>query len=927
MPSSVNSFLSRRSSPEHRLKFDPLQVADNHMEHYESTSIVTLRDSGKIFCPICLENRSTEDITPIEDEEYYNYVASLFETLHTYSEEDQLRRVVLTILEIMLPKRPLVLDRDDSFHQVLRVVYRLMNSPKYNTNEFVPLTVLLSGTSINFVQPLPLRSAWEAWEKLLDYSRKFTLFGIIDQENRVPENFTKIICGQATIIQTYLALVNRVAVDKVSDLVFVLYSKNKPDKNVRKYYEQSQITCLRFSESILYDNSEYLYRVETLTALDRKAISRVFGAFCECFKVAVRQNDAQFIEWIDKKDMIGKIHTIFYNHQETDYRENLYELLKLILSYHIGKDYGTDPILDDLILKNRNIQTSIRGLKQNENLDIFYETIVFYLVMNCVAIKTKSTYFKKARVVAVLSIDDGSMSNVTRRLSESKLLMRIYTFLVASVFKDTTGPASRKFIRRLWREMRSKQNLTDFREIFCHELKVFDWARTCTDFIALVDCDSIDYLLDRSLEETTNKFNQCLKNLLKNGPMRDIFCQYIMRDTDALFAKISRHGILKLDKSIIDEFNTWLPALLQERVVTYVDTSTNISDTDSVHICRNISKLLAAINLLIVNNQKFRPFFDEQFIMDFSKMIEQLYTKKSLCVDEKQILFMGHEFITLLIKSNNASVMQIIQYMEFTLFGYMYNFLSGYKQGDKLVESIAKVLLAYDNLDYPLTHRIDKSLYLMPDTALDWMMSTNRDMHLLSIRLMDRIYLQRELTDNLNSISHSTKICLVTSFLHMLATNVELVSTSKTQIINILEFEEFKEHPFTRYLLEKAPELKQEQEDEKEHSYLPPSPDISFESTDEGLFDDEQISVSRILEQLHEYDGCREVQHNIPRNTYLSKTLGDEPVSFPGTHEWERRAYEAATQNSSGTTQQTTPLTTQHTTQQTTQNPTQNSTR
>lgn len=374
--------------------------------------------------------------------------------------------------------------------------------------------------------------------------------------------------------------------------------------------------------------------------------------------------------------------------------------------------------------------------------------------------------------------------------------------------------------------------------------------------------------------------------------LREVFCRYLKRYASDFFKKLIAMGTNGADRRIMDGFSSWLPALLCETLLRYVDDSN--SEKRRVFGKRLVS-LLTSVNLLINDAQKmkFNPYFDEQFIIDFVKLVEMIYSLPNREDIEEQLLIVANEFMALIIQSNNPCALILIQYIDFTLIGYMYHILDTYKIGDRLGNAIAHVLVAYDNLDYPLEHQIEKSLYPMSSSAYEWMMSTNPDLHVMSIILMEKLYSDCESSYcNYRNLSGSARACIVTGFMHMLCSNHEMVDNAYTRakIMRILLFEDFRYHPLYKHLIEMVPSLQDDNEPREDlEESPPPSPDdMSFTSADTGQFDEEQMSVLKILEQLNDDEGYRSASVvSLPRNIYLNRIIEEQTLGErPGFLDW-----------------------------------------
>jgi hypothetical protein len=910
MPSSVGSSWSRHSSPERIIKFDPFLILDEHKEH-PATSIIELpcnreSEEKKLFCPLCLELSASNDVDAMEASDYSKLICDLFEILDRYCETTSLRKIVLTILEIFLPRRPLILHGDDAFHKILRTLYKLMKSDLYEQIEFVSLAKIMSGLSIRSIQPIPLRSAWQAWTCMLDYGGRVSFGNLIDQTiQNVPENLTKFHIGQAIIVRSYLALINQIAIDWISELVFLPHRK---ESIYSKYYEVSQTRCLKFTQEVLVPNCDcYLQKESPPSMLELQVFAELFGALRECFINATRRKEENFLEWIHQRDMIATVHRILSRNQSTCYRLELYDFLKTFIQYHIEKDYGELNELRSFMNTVNEIETAANKLEGLDGKEHHCDTFTFYLLLNWVAIRLKSRYFVASRVRRVLNRRSTYLNDIRHRIKQSRLFMRIFAYVAASSLVNSTERNEViDFFEHDWQEIYHDRTLSVFRYIYCHEPVVFEWAYKNKHFLDLINCDSINYLIERGVKR--NHLASTLKILMNCSALRSVLCRYIKRDAKGFFEKLILMGSNGFDRSIMNDFSNWLPALLHETVLRYMNDRLR---REAFRL--RLINLLISINSLISDSQrlKFNPHFDEQFVIDFTKLVELTYSPCERVDSENQLLLVANDFMALLIQNNNPCVPKLIQYIDFTLIGYMYYILENYRIGDQLGESIARVLIAYDNLDYPFEHHIQRSLYPMPSGAFEWMMSRNTDLHALSVILVEKLYTEFESSYcNHRNLSCNARACIVTGFLHMLCTNLEMIDNRwmKPKLLRIMKFEDFLYHPLYEHLIDIAPNLRVDDDHRDEFESPPSSPDLSFASADNDQFQEEHSFVTKILEQLYEDEGYRSASvPHIPKNIYLNRAIETQTsAEFLGTQEWERRAYEA-TQTSDGNTQNAQP--------------------
>lgn len=902
MRSSPSSSSSQAVSPAPEMLFDPFVARGDHIEHSNSTCIIHLESSDKIFCPLCLEKTSSEDISRIEYKAYHQYIKNLFDALDQHGEKEQLRRIVLTILEIIIKMRAFEIESDYEYHDTLKVINKIMRSDKFNYGEFSSLVTILAGISIDSIKPSPLRQAWRIWESLLDYGGKTVRkFDSNEFQGRLSEQDAKFYCSLATIIRTYMKLVNDNAADHVSDVVFALYSKDTVATLSRKYYVESQIKCIKFASDWMVPHS--ILRRSTKNQLgfsESMIVEPVFEAFQECFTAARRLKYNEFNRWLIDMDYIARIHSLNFAHKDADlglYKTNYNKFLKSFVLYHIDQEYGPDPKLQEDFMVNEDIVRTLASHATRIGGEVGHKRAIFYIMLNCVAIKQNSAYFNKSRVRIALTKIISDSDVIQSILSRSRTLMRVFLFVLATVSarKDRFN-STIKFAEDIWSKSPVGASWSSIEEVYCFEEEVFVLAqRNFTKFESRLNSRMFKYLFAKAHER--NKLDSCLRRCLSSELMKYHLYRYL-KDEDVDFLSDFIKFQLSANQDLVQSFGGLLPALLHESILTYINNQRrDISYNQIIH-------LTSIINLMFSECNQFNPTFDSLFVMDLSKVTEGLFSTRKPSETQRNTLVAALEFIASLLRANNACTMKLLQYMDFTLLGYMYSRLDSYKISDRVVEAVAGVLVAYDDLDYPLLHRIEDSFYPVLKNAPSWMLSKSHHLQNLSIKLMRKVFLQRQMDPVGLNLDAGTKACLTTSLIHMLFSQPDFAQRNSDLLRPIFDNEVLKYHPLCKPLYQIVPNLKRDLNDDNQDGRLSIS-ELSFGSDEDDVFREEQTSVVKILDKLHDEEPFKVSNlYHIPKCTYLSKAISNEQE--PGPYipkEWEDRAYKEATQSSGINTQ------------------------
>lgn len=870
-----------RNSSTPRMIFDPFTIEPEHHEHSESTSIIELEESGKVFCPLCLEKKSPEDLEKIDPNLFNLYVFNLFEALDQHSENTQLRRIVLPLLDILLKKRSISLESDLEFHNLLRTLYKVMKSDQFNCNEFDYIAKIFSNISGYFIDlnPLPLVSVWKASENLLSQATKNLTSKNANSEE--PEPIPSNLFGSlALIIKTYLMLLGRFTVDQVSDLIFPIYENDTVMKHNRSYYILSQLDCLRFMDSTLISECWPFLR-ETDRALEPQEkfmASEVFDSLKECFKSSIRLNNEKFLARTRELDSIYIGHLLISKNQDLGFRTTIRLYLREFVRHYIERYFGSDGALENLASHKEVVETNHKNAIVFSQDSTKYQRTIFYLMVNAVASKHNSKYFNPQRVKKVLkSIQPDNLD-----LRNSDVFMRTYCYVAAKVItKLSKYETINNFMTRTWDRLEILDDRASYTEVFCYDGTIFFWVYEEPGFQKLVTVETIKYLVEQSIKNGDVEKN--INVLLGTDFYRPIL-QVYLRDEEPypIINKILQGdqsaGLKSRDHySVVNKLSAILPALLHDAIL---DSNSQTEPSVDLH---KTKKLIDANVAMLKGCNHFDILLDEQFIIDIFGLIERMYRDE--LESSEGLLIAFNEFIALIITTNNDELMKVIKYLNFNTLGYMFHRLNNSTKPDELVESIAQLLLAYDNLDYPLANNLVNDLFPIPLSVVRWMLSRCRGLQQLAIRFM--------LKTLGVEMSNSTKACITTGLAYMMFRNPNLFRPKlyRVTISVISNFECFKYNPLVHHILHKLPApLQQEVSKPSQDSVqIIPSPNMSFDPSEDDIFEEELISVSRILTQLNEEDrldsSCR-----IPDALFVSKAVEDQHSSCFDIDDWSRRA-------------------------------------
>lgn len=874
--------------------FDPFMIGPDHAKHIQSSSIVNLEESRKIFCPLCLESVSIKEIESLEEELFDQYVKNLFEALDQHSEKDKLRKIVVKMLEIILSRRTIIVKSESDFHNFLRIILKTMKSERFNNLEFASMARILSLVLAKFAKPLPLVPIWRVMEYTINFGTAELDKLSQDYINTFNMELCRFFGSLSSLIQTYLHMLIRFGNDKISDAIFPIFQDDTPQTVGSKYYESSKRTCLRFMIKSLFPKCWKNLSNNEMELSDAEKImaGELFGALSECHKTAVRLKDREYSTSLEKLDYLKISHSLIYKNTDKKLRQNLRNFLKDQVSYYVRHYFNGDDAdkhFEEYIESPDIVETNHKNAMIYSSDSQKYKRTLFYLLINCVALKQSSNYFVLARVKKVLKIADPAFMGVDK----SSVLVRAYNFLAAhATSKVSSYEVVSVFTKQIWKKMLVAKNFDKFIEDFCFDENVFYWAYDHEDFIKLVRSKAIAKIFEIS---ELNKV-QALLRLLENTKYRNLVRNYFSKEDNAsgVIEDVIQYDLLESPtikeagrlqhENQISELSALLLPLFNQSILDAI----NNYRIQKLQVIRRIANILV---VLMENCDHFEFMLNDQEIKDLFRLIEIMYKS----IDEERAddtLIALNNFIAQLMKTNHPSLMRILNKLDYSILGYMFSRLADYTKEDYLSESIAHVLITYDNIDYPLVQDISRNLHPMALSVLNWMLSQNNDLHILSLMLAQKV-----LSTN---ISQSTKTCVTTGLIHMLVSNPQILDKKihLDMFLSIVDRDEFKYNPLIKHVLvcieSKSVKAAINQKLEAKDEDRPLSPTPSFESDDSSNFGEEQrMTITQILDQLHDEEN--QTTDNVPDNLYISNEHisyhRGEPVDVG---EWEETALEAS---------------------------------
>lgn len=887
-----------QQSSQNNAVFDPFNITTSHNDHSQSTSIIRLEESGRVFCPLCLERTSLTDIDKVDIDVVEQYIANLFEALDQHSEMIVLRKIVLQILVKILLKKSINLKTDSSFHNILRIIFKIMQSPNFDLSDFsfIGKIYSLASSAVSNSTPLPLASLWKATESMLDYARDYFKQNMIENSSQLDVRLFRFIGSLSLIVNTYLRILSKFAICQVSDLIFPLSEKDDPLIHNRNHYTKTQLYCIDFlSDCLIPLCWPFISNIERVLESDGKMmISGIFEALRECFLTSIRLENDKFLKLMERLDCIFVAHILIQRYADIEIRSQVRSFLKEYAKYYIDMYFGSDnefrkfTELPDIVeVNHRNAIAFSTGPRCSHT--------IFYILINCIASKQESEYLNFIRVRKVIKILEQPQ---TIGIDRSRVFIRAYSYLAASASERVNILHSvDRFLSQVWRKMRQNLTYSEFNEDFCFDQTVFTWAREHPEFIKIFSFKSINYIFNKAIKN--GEVEKSYLNILtaRDKRYKDILSLYFRDDETALtvlqeLVKVdvenNPDASLGLHERILSDLSDTIPALYHCAILEALNQTSNLSPTDRTF--KKSQRLLDMLILMLRHCKHFNLVFDDQYINDLFEFAEKIYCSTNQDYDDSIIQF--NQLIILLIENDNPFLMKILKNLDYTLLGYMFHRLSNYQKDDLVVESIAQLLIMYDNIDYPLQNNISNRIREMVMDISDWMFSNNKNLHILSLKIS-----QRALYTELSS---STRACIATSLIHMLVRHPKILSDRNCCNIfsSILDIEELKYNPLLNYILDIVPESTRREFNRRlidSNSDRPISPVFSLSSTDSSELEREQISITSILNQLNEEDITNRSNnfHRIPNSLYVSRAVEDQHSILIETEDWEEVAHEA----------------------------------
>lgn len=879
--------MGEQGSSNSSIVFDPFATREDHSCHIESAVIIRLEDSGRGLCLECLQNSSIEEIHSINYELFENYAQSLFEILDENCDINHVRRIILPILERVLNERSLQMKNDHEFHNILRTIYKVRNHRYFSRCEFNQLVKILYSISTNFknCNTVPLLSIWKASHNLIEYAD--LQIGQMHTIDEFDEQLLIFFDSLVTIVRSYLQLIRSFAIDKVADLIFPLSRNDSLQKYCRKTYIESQDLMLSFfRDRILKNCWPHLVSLDQtgsgLLENERDFVINLTKALNECLVTAIRLKREDFIESINEIDSLTVFHHFISRNVEKELRLTIWSFLRTYVNYFIEKTLTIDGVYKNLMNSNVTIETNYKNAMAVLNDPTKRERSISYLLINFVAMECKSSYFIKWRLERVLKIIQPEIIGI----DESQTFVNVYFELVSSLNLNIRSYHNLKtYVKTICRSSRGYEKNKKLNETFCYNEKVFFWIHDFKPFKKVVKIHNIIHLLKESTKKniTQTTLDQMIRNNFYENLIRNIFLE-----DDALELVII--PIMRIDCG--DE--SILGIECHKRLVSFISSnvSARLHHTIENHLNSSTSntrkRLHGLIEVLIIMMNRCKHFtlmLDDQFAEDLVVFHKSLCEENSTS-DRDETIILLNQFITTIIKDNNQHLMELLRLLNHHCLGYLLHFIADYSKGDKLAESVGSLLLAYDNLDYPLIQNICGSLQPMRLSLLNWMLSDDENLQILSIRIAKRL-LKYE-------CSKSVRACIATGLIHLLVNspNISTEGSNNSDITEILMIDEFLHNPLTSLVVCRFPNpIKDIIEKRLDSSSVgTPDRDNLFScSSSEHDSDVESIGIDNILSQLNEddMDSCR-----IPGSLYLSSSIHDQHSLSFDTSQWEQRAYE-----------------------------------
>lgn len=869
--SSRGSFCSNSPGIRHQDPssiFDPFLLRENHQEHYESTSIIKLNSSNRVFCPICLQNTPANEICRVSKDAYDQYVRNFFEALDQHSETKRFRAMFIPLIDIVLSKRPYQPTGDYEFHKILRILRKLAKSDLFTAKEFCLVSRIFESITANFTAPktTPLSAIWSGAKYLMDRGKVH--LSRLEDNKESHECVLEVRAGIATMIKTYLGFLEYFAIDSVFEIIPPLHQNDLPENICRKYYRQSQIDCFSYAlEDVV---TEFITGYKPIVSnMDARSIVKIYSCLDKCITAADRIDYHDVPQHLVALDLMKISYDTIRDCQRDVKKQtidpSIRSFLRTYVIYFMRQYIGTDKEVDRITkssaeINGRNISKFIKRKEHPER-------IKFYILANYVALRQRSSFFVQHRVERLIQTMDPMI------LIGSPVILRTYLLVVARVITNLREHNSlqdhiNQVCQRLDRE--------SIKSIFCSDESIFYLVCKCQWFKNIVESEDIKFFLEKSIDPETVKTN--LYYVIKDKFYKSLVMKYIM-ETENSSQIIVRALKVEEESSkesipqdfINSEMSSSLTALLHGLIL---DCLNNDRDESSrlrlAHLCNVTTSILS-------ESPEFNFTFDNQFKDDLFELMEILYiqilTDK---VQDSEELILLNEFLTQLIRSRNEYMLTILKKLDFKVLGLMYQCISDYSRGDLLAESVARLLVAYDEIpdEIPIQFDVAASLVPLAESMFNWMLSPNEDLHHVSLISAPHILRHR-------NVDKSKKISISVGLMHMMFRNPSLLENSRycKTIVSLFEFEEVAYNPLLTRVIPLLPQAMREliyaDNDNCEDDAMS---DLSFESC--ISIEDEEYESLRLDQMIEEaidiIDRTDQLDANgLPSSIYASRGVDD----------------------------------------------------
>lgn len=900
-------------APRASIVFDPFFIGADHNAHSRATSIVKLEESGKVFCPICLNNNSSKtanEIMRIDMNMYDVYVRNFFEALDQYGDKEDLRKIVLPILQLLLRERPTRIKSDQDYHNLLKIVYKTLTNEKFRSHEFSCVVDIFAGISKNLPNShqIPIQPLWKATEYMINYSKILIVKHEI-QESYYPntdlrQDSAKYFGSTCKILSTFLAVMRQFTVDQVSEIIFPLHENDDPKLYSRRYYQDAQNYCIDFMHTSVITEL-WPFFVMTTRPLERHEQAMTadfFRAVRECLLTSLKLKKMKFVDHLKQIDCLSVSRTLMLNIQLNQFKTHIRSFLRSYVSQYVKNYIGEDEHLSALFSNKAIVETNHKNaIKCSQKDDS--SKIIFYFLLNYVAYKQKSAFFNIKFVKRVVLVVDPSKLNI----EDSIILTKAYLYVASLVTTKVSDIKHiEQFVLNHWNDVLAKNNHDKFNELFCSSEQIINWVDNHAAFRNMITVKTIKHLID-NYNARGLVFTDTFRTLLLDDQFRIFVIEFLREDQDSptVIEQVkciersnenpasgddsTKHRILASELSAI------LPALMHGAILAYMAEDSNDHRV-------KLNRLIHMNISMLDKCSHFDLILDDQFVDDIMDLLEQYYRSSDERSGAVEIVVALNELIALMLSANSSSILSLLKRLEKSIMGYMLHHLCNMTSENSLVDSIARVLVAYDRLDYPMSDAVTQIMCASNPNPIYWSLSTNEDMNQMAIAFG---------RDILNSSdSRTVKACTAMGLLEMINSRPEIVKPENfNQLLNLVDFDEIRYNPLSRRIVDKLPPEMRSDFERKLSDHQTdraPSPALSFVSAESNEKVEVHTTVVNILSQLLDDDVTviSDASSRIATQTFASQYLHDQHSSYANTDEWERLARQS-TQETNGTYQET----------------------